>query len=81
MNSIVRTHEPYVAFVPRETHVGSPDVAAAAAAHRILVALYPAFMKALDAELRQSLSHGRGRDEAEGIRIGEAAADQILARR
>ncbi|HWF83688.1 MAG TPA: vanadium-dependent haloperoxidase [Vicinamibacterales bacterium] len=81
VNSIVRTHTPYVAFVVPASHDASVKAAAAAAAHRVLVVLYPAFQSALDAELQRSLAHGSDRRDAEGIRIGEAAADQILARR
>jgi membrane-associated phospholipid phosphatase len=47
----------------------------------VLVVLYPAFKSALDAEFQQSLAHASDRREAEGIQIGDAAADQILARR
>jgi membrane-associated phospholipid phosphatase len=81
VNSITRTHEPYVAFVARGHHDASPAAAAAAAAHKVLVVLYPAFTTALDAELQRGLSHRPDRDELEGVRIGEAAADQILALR
>ncbi len=81
VNSIVRTHTPYVALVVPASRDASQKAAAAAAAHRVLVVLYPAFQPALDAELQRSLAHGSDRREAEGIRIGEAAADQILARR
>jgi membrane-associated phospholipid phosphatase len=81
VNSIVRTHTPYVAFVSPASHDASVKAAAAAAAHRVLVVLYPSFQQALDAELQRSLARGSDRREAEGIRIGEAAADQILARR
>jgi hypothetical protein len=82
VNSIVRTHKPYVAaLVLRESHDPSPQAAAAAAAHKVLVVLYPTFKGALDAEFQHSPAHASDRREAEGMQIGEAAADQILARR
>jgi hypothetical protein len=81
VNSILPTHAPYVALVSPASHDASPSAAAAAAAHKVLVVLYPALKAALDAELQQSLAHAPDRREAEGIRIGEAAADQILAAR
>jgi hypothetical protein len=81
VNSIVRTHRPYVALVLPASRGASPHNAAAAAAHKVLVVLYPTFKPALDAELERSLAHASNRREAEGLRIGEAAADHILARR
>src|SRR6266542_6315765 len=76
VNSIVRTHQPYVALVLPASRDASLQAAAAAAAHKVLVVLYPTFKPALDAELQRSLAHASDRREAEGIRIGEAAADQ-----
>jgi hypothetical protein len=63
--------------VPRSA---SQDAAAAAAAHQVLVALYPAFKATLDAQLQQSLAQiPDNNDKAEGVRIGQAVADRILA--
>jgi membrane-associated phospholipid phosphatase len=81
VNSIVRTHTPYIALVLPASHDASPQAAAAAAAHKVLVVLYPTFKPALDTELQRSLADASDRRAAESIRIGEAAADQILARR
>jgi hypothetical protein len=82
VNAIGRTHRPYVirlSGVPRDA---SQEAAAAAAAHQVLVALYPAFNTALDAELQQSLATiPDGNDKVEGIRIGQTVADRILALR
>jgi len=65
--------------VPRDA---SQEAAAAAAAHQVLVALYPAFKTALDAALQQSLAEiPDGNDKVEGIRIGQTVADRILALR
>jgi hypothetical protein len=63
--------------VPRSA---SQDAAASAAAHQVLVALYPTFKATLDAQLQQSLAEiPDGNDKAEGVRIGRAVADRILA--
>jgi len=59
VNSIDRTHTPYVAMVPRGAHDASSQAAASAAAHRVLVTLYPKLASALDAEFQQSLAHTR----------------------
>jgi hypothetical protein len=80
VNAIDRTHRPYLiqlSGVPRDA---SQEAAAVAAAHQILVALYPAFRATLDAELQQSLAQiPDGNDKLEGIRIGQTVADRILA--
>jgi membrane-associated phospholipid phosphatase len=82
VNAIDRTHRPYAVRVPVQTRDASQEAAAAAAAHEVLVALYPGFKSALDAELQQSLTPiARGPDKDAGIRIGQAVADQILALR
>ena len=82
VNAIAGTHEPYLvrlAGVPRHA---SRQAAAAAAAHEVLAALYPAFQTALDDELRQSLAQiPAGEDRDEGVLIGQAVADRILALR
>ena len=82
VNAIERTHEPYLVRlngVPRQT---SEDAAAAAAAHQVLIALYPAFKSGLDAELQQSLTQiPVGNAKAEGFLIGQTVADHILALR
>jgi len=82
VNAIDRTHQPYAVRVLGQTRDASEEAAAAAAAHEVLVALYPAFKSALDAELQQSLAPiADGRDKEAGIRIGQAVADEILALR
>ncbi len=82
VNAIERTNEPYLVRlngVPRHT---SEEAAAAAAAHQVLIALYPAFKSALDAELQQSLTQiPGGKAKAEGFLIGQTVADHILALR
>ena len=60
----------------------SPEAAAAAAAHIVLVALYPPSAATLDAAFLQSLSTiPDGPDKEEAIRIGEAAANRVLTSR
>jgi hypothetical protein len=82
VNAIDRTHRPYLVRLSGVPRDASQEAAAAAAAHRVLVALYPAFKTVLDAELQQSLAEiPDGNDKAEGIRIGQTVADRILAQR
>jgi hypothetical protein len=82
VNAIGRTHRPYVILLSGVPRDASQEAAAAAAAHQVLVALYPAFNTALDAELQQSLATiPDGNDKVEGIRIGQTVADRILALR
>ena len=61
----------------------SVDVAAAVAAHRILVNYFPAQQAALDAQLSTSLANivasGTARDE--GTTVGEAAASALISAR
>jgi hypothetical protein len=60
--------------------VGSPEASAAAAAHRVLSALYPAQQAAFDAALATSLAAiPDGQAKSDGIAYGGYAADQILA--
>jgi hypothetical protein len=80
VNSIVGEFRPYA--VERSAPGASPDAAAAAAAHFVLVQLYPAQQAMLDAAYTASLSGiPAGSAKAEGIEVGEAAAAQILAMR
>jgi hypothetical protein len=83
VNAIDRTHKPYlVALDDRVSPSASQDAAAASAAHEVLLAIYPTFQATLDAQLQQSLSLiPDGPDKTEGIAIGKAVADEILAAR
>jgi PAP2 superfamily len=82
VNAIERTNEPYLVplnGVPRHT---SEEAAAATAAHDVLIALYPAFQSALDAEIQQSLAQiPPGKDKDRGVLIGRTVANRILALR
>jgi len=80
VNTIDRTHRPYLVHLSGVPRDASQEAAAAAAAHEVLVALYPAFKTTLDAELQQSLAQiPDGNDKVEGILIGQTVADRILA--
>jgi PAP2 superfamily len=60
----------------------SPEAAAAAAAHKVLVALFPAQRATFDAALTASLAAiPDGAAETTGVSWGESVADQILALR
>src|ERR1700758_2693018 len=70
VNAIDRTHRPYLVFLAKVSRDASQEAAAAAAAHEILVKLYPRFQGMLDAQLQQSLAQiPPGTDMVEGISI------------
>ena len=88
VNSIDRSHTPYlVRLQGRGAEAGAPrsasqDAAAAAAAHEVLVALYPSLRAQLDAQLLQSLAQvPDGDHKTAGVRIGQTVADSILTLR
>ena len=82
VNAIDRTHKPYLIRIAHLRRNASQEAAADAAAHEVLVALYPAFKASLDAELVTSLAQIRDGDgKAEGIFIGQTVADGVLALR
>src|SRR5258705_1420523 len=82
VNAIDRKHRPYLVRLSGVPRDASQEAAAAAAAHEVLVALYPAFKTTLDAQLQQSLAQiPDGNGNAEGILIGQSVADRILAAR
>lgn len=82
VNAIDRKHRPYVVSLSEESPNASEEAAAAAAAHEVLLALYPAFKTNLDTELQKSLAQvADGREKTDGMAIGVAAADRILALR
>jgi PAP2 superfamily protein len=82
VNAIDGTHRPYLVDLPTVSPTASQDAAAAAAAHAVLVKLYPTFQALLDTQLQQALAPiPEGVEKAEGLRIGQTVADQILALR
>jgi hypothetical protein len=82
VNTIDGRHKHYLIRLPRPERDASQDAAADAAAHEVLITLYPAFKTSLDAELLQSLVQiPDGDDKTIGILIGQTVADKILALR
>jgi len=82
VNAIDKKHKPYLVMAPDASPNASQDAAAAAAAHEALVRLYPAFHTRLHGELQQSLAQiVDGKDKIDGIAVGVAVADRILALR
>jgi hypothetical protein len=82
VNAIDQTHRPYVVSLNGVSRHASQQAAAAGAAHEVLVALYPSFQSALDADLQQSLAQiGSGDEVNDGLRIGQLVGDRILALR
>ncbi len=79
VNAITEEYEPYLGAIgaPRGA---SPEAAAAAAAHAVLVGLSPAAAPTLDGELIESLGTiADGRAKEDGIEVGEEAAALVLA--
>src|SRR5580692_6804735 len=82
VNTIDGTHRPYLVQLTGVSRHASLDAAAAAAAHEVLVKLYPEFQATLDVQFQQSLALiTDGDGKAEGINIGQTVADRILALR
>lgn len=81
LNSIEPRYKPYRARLPAERDA-SRDAAAAAAAHYVLVRMYPAQAKEFDSALQTSLAAiADGAPKANGIRLGEQAGAALLAER
>ena len=82
VNAIDQHHQPYVVRLTNVPRDASQDAAAAAAAHDVLVALYPGFSATLDAKLQDFLAHlSDHSDWAEGVHIGQMVAAGLLALR
>src|SRR4029077_2775199 len=82
VNAIDRTHESYAVRVTGVSPHASQAAAADAAAHDVLVALYPQLTSTLDATLQQSLALVQdGVAKTEGIRVGQTVAQAILSAR
>jgi len=80
VNSIDGTHKPYLVRLSA-SHFASQEAAAAAAAHEVLVKLYPSFQATLDTQFQQALAQLPKGGQADGISIGKTVADRILALR
>jgi hypothetical protein len=82
VNAIDRSHKSYLIELTRVPRTASQDAAAAASAHEVLTALYPRFQSILDEQLQQSLAQlPDDAGKADGVRIGRAVADAVLALR
>jgi hypothetical protein len=82
VNAIDQTHESYAVRFTGVSRQASQEAAADAAAHDVLVALYPQLTSTVDATLRQSLTLvPDGVAKKEGIRIGQTVARRILSLR
>ena len=80
VNAIDQTHKSYLVHLAGVSKNASQDAAADAAAHEVLVKLYPAFQTTLDAQLQQDLAQiPDGNEKTEGVNVGTNVADQILA--
>jgi membrane-associated phospholipid phosphatase len=80
VNAIDGTHKPYLVRLSA-SHFASQEAAAAAAAHEVLVKLYPSFQATLDTQFQQALAPLPKGGQADGINIGNTVADRILALR
>nr|WP_221377309.1 vanadium-dependent haloperoxidase [Actinoplanes polyasparticus] len=82
VNAISGTpYEPYL-IVPAARRGDSVDAAVAAAAHRVLVSLFPAQAASLDEMYSAALaSVPDGRSKVRGIAVGTQAADAMIAAR
>jgi membrane-associated phospholipid phosphatase len=78
VNAVYATHQPYkVSATPRPGT--SAEAAAAVAAHRTMLTLYPKQVDRSDAALDQSLAAiAEGSAKSDGIALGQAVAEKIL---
>lgn len=82
VNAIDRTHQSYLIRIIGVPGQASQAAATDAAAHDVLVALYPKFQGALDTELQQLLAFvPNGEHKTQGIELGQAVASRLLALR
>ncbi|MDQ4134245.1 MAG: vanadium-dependent haloperoxidase [Actinomycetota bacterium] len=82
VNSVDGRHSPYAIKVVPAPPSASQQAAAATAAHRVLLNLFPAQQGSLDAAYQQSMGEvPDGQAEDDGVSVGEQAAAGILALR
>jgi PAP2 superfamily len=80
VNNIEPKFSPYLVRLAGVPRSASKIAAADAAAHDVLVSLYPALQASLDLELRQDLAQLSSNErKAEGIAVGQAVAALLLA--
>jgi hypothetical protein len=82
VNSVERRFEPFYYF-GKAADGASPEAAAVAAAHRVLVNYFPAQQPALDAQFAASLAAIQASEDAKtaGISVGGASAAALIAAR
>ena len=80
VNAIDGAHKPYLVRLSA-SHFASQEAAAAAAAHEVLVKLYPSFQVTLDTQFQQALAQLPNGGKADGVSIGNTVADRILGLR
>ena len=79
VNSIDKSHAAYKVLLPGAPADASPDAAAAAAGHEVLLKLFPAFQPFIDSDYLQLLTQiPDGTPKTEGEQVGTAVADQII---
>ena len=82
VNNIEPEFSPYLVRLSDVPRNASMTAAADQAAHDVLASLYPAFQVSLDTELAQDLALLRDNDrKADGIAVGQAVANRLLAAR
>jgi hypothetical protein len=82
VNNIDKTHSPYLVRLRGVSADASQEAASAAAAHSVLLSLYPKFQASLDAQLQQALAQiPDGPNKSDGFRLGQIVANRILVAR
>lgn len=82
VNTVTRRYKPYLDQPLPVAYPASPEAAAVAAAHRVLVTYFPASSATLDAARTASLGGiPDGAAEVNGVAVGEAAAAAMIALR
>jgi len=82
VNAIDATHKPYLVRVEHVSAHVSQEAAVAAAVHKTLITLYPAFQTTLDQQYDQSLVQSPdGADKTTGIDVGRAVSLATLTLR
>jgi membrane-associated phospholipid phosphatase len=82
VENIARRFNPYLVRLPDVPRDASRIAAADAAAHDVLVSLYPEFRTPLDTQLEDDLARLPGNDKkVQGVAVGQTVAAQLLATR
>jgi hypothetical protein len=82
VNTVTRRYKPYLAEPIPISYPASPEAAAVAAAHRVLVTYFPASSATLDAARSASLGAiPDGAAKVNGVAVGDSAAAAMIALR